>query len=208
MITGAGIASVFWKMPTGTQTHALYEATLIDQHLAASPLPGSALSPEEQPPFDLPYLPTLGDMPLADSGATKYGLTDSTPPALASRNIEQGQFIPPTWESTWDRPKPAEASAILQSLEPIRQIIEEKPLDIEPVDRDFPPGPDFDDLTNLTLPNAILDDKVQDEPVSTSPQPGFASALQPLQPLRFDGLSPLQPLQESELRSFSTLLFQ
>ncbi|MCL2005391.1 MAG: hypothetical protein FWG73_04420 [Planctomycetaceae bacterium] len=196
LLTGSGIATVFWKMPTGTEVHALYDSNVIDQDLAGVPLPDESIavfSLEERAHIVLPLL-EMG--PVTDNGSDKYAQVYPTSPAVASLHIEQGQFISPPRHT-----EPVIPQMIPQGIEPIRQILEEKPILLEPVDRDFPPRPDSVSTSLHTIEKSdelfsLFQDTERDTELILST---LTSELKPLPPFEFSGLSPLYPLQEAEL---------
>jgi len=211
LITGAGVSAVFWKMPKNTEPHALYHEGVAGKELAAVPLPNgsvAAISLEEMRLIDLP---TFDLAPVADEGAEKYAQVYPAPASLAIVNAKQGEeegnesFFTPV---------------IPQIFEPMREIIEEKPIAVEPFFRDFLPMPEsvsttersdelhttfhFVENSKAGFGNGDLLEQPVD-PFSERPADSFpiaaapVSALQPLQPIQFERLSPLLPLREIEL---------
>jgi len=106
----------------------------------------------------------------------------------------------------------------------MRQIIDEKPISVEPVNREFQSKPSSvstveksDEMLSIFhfAENRKADSELLSEP--ESPVDPFADtfaiaastpALQPLQPLQLDVLSPLLPLKETELQPISVLVTQ
>ena len=213
LVTGAGVSAVFWKMPKANEFHALYHEGVVNQELAAVPLPNestAAISPEEMRHITLPVF----DMaPIAADGAGKYAQVYPAPVALARVHAEQGEdaFEEEMFPFTPSTP---------QKFEPIRQIIEEKPLSIEPVRWDFPPIPtsvsttersdellaQFHFVENNRGEFADLSEQPID-PFSRTVTPVLAT-LQPLQPLQLGGHSSLLPLREINLQPLPEFVMQ
>ena len=200
LATGAGIAAVFWKMPQAAEFHALYHEGVIDQELAVVPLPSAtvaAISSEEMQQINLPR---LGMTPAIDDGALRYAQLFTAPAPLAAINAEQGRSAPE--EETFTPSTP-------QRFEPIRQVIEERPISVEPINRDFAPMPTTVSTTErsdelLTVFHFVENSRAElgnppGQPADPFPvaATSSASALQPLQPIQ---LSPLLPLQEIDLQ--------
>jgi len=200
LFTGAGVSAVFWKMPTSAGTYELYRADIADKNLAAVPLPSesvAAISSEEMGQIVLPAF-----APVVDTGMEKYAQIYEAPASLAAFHTEQPAHIPAS-------------SPVTRKFEPMRQIIEEKSISIEPVNRDFPAKPVSIDTTEKSdelrqrfqfaeNSKAELEHSMSEQPADpfakTAPP---TSSLQPLQPLQFAGLSPLLPLQENDLPPLS-----
>jgi len=213
LITGAGIAAVFWKMPTGNEMHDLYQAEIVDKALAKTPLPSESValfSPGEI------TLPTLDVAPALDGSAEKYTQVYSAPVSLAAFNTEQEKTASPVVEE-----EPAVMPVVPQKFEPMRQVVEKKPISIESVNREFQPKPTSvstleksDEMLSLFhfVGNSRADVDHSAEPAQPAdPFPVAAvptPPLQPLKPLSRDGLSPLLPLQEVELQPLSALSVQ
>ena len=212
LVTGAGVSAVFWKMPTANELHALYHEGVVDQELAAAPLPNESvpnISLEEMQQMSLPML-DFAPAPVADDGASQYAQVYPAPaPLVAAVNAVHGRDISQEIEETFTPVTP-------QKFEPVRQVIDEKPISVEPVNRDFPPMPTSVSTTErsdelLTAfhfvenSKAGLDNSPEQPtdpfPVATAAVP----ALQPLQPIQLDGLAPLLPLQEIDMTPFSVL---
>ena len=194
LITGSGIAAIFWKMPTGMEIHSLYDSNIIDQELAETPLPDESIAVFSLAERGHIVLPRLEMTPSADSGADKYATVYPAPPAIASLHIEQGQFVWPQEHTESIMPK-----MMPQSIEPIRQILEEKPMLIDPVDRDFPLRPDSMSTSLHTIEkHEELLSLFQDTPHDIDITPALMSGLQPLLPFEFSGLSPLHPSQDAD----------
>jgi len=212
LITGAGISAVFWKMPKANEFHALYHEGVVNPDLAAVPLPNesiAAISPEEMQQITLPVLDIA---PIAADGARKYAQVYPAPALLTMINTEHDRDV--LEEETPFTPFTP------QKFEPIRQIIEEKPISVEPVSRDFPPMPTsmsttersdelfatFHFVENNRAELADLPEQPTD-PFSRTVASALAT-LQPLQPLQFDGHSPLLPLREINLQPLPELVMQ
>jgi len=220
LVTGAGVAAVFWKMPQAAEHHALYHEGVVDQELAAVPLPSAAvaaITPEEMQQITLPR---LGMTPTIDDGALRYAQVFAAPAPLAAINAERGRSVPETETFTPITP---------QRFEPIRQVIEEKPISVEPVNRDFAPMPTSVSTTErsdelLTVFHFVENNRAElgnspgpptdpfpmrasadPFPVAATPS---ASALRPLQPIQLDGFSPLLPLREIDLQPLPALVMQ
>jgi len=224
LVTGTGIAAVFWKMPTAGESHALYHEGVVDQELAAVPLPNAmvaVISPEEMQQITLPR---LGVTPALDDGAQRYAQIYPASPPLAMLNAEQGRGLPEAEVFVPNAP---------QRFEPIRQIIEEKPISIEPVNWDFAPMPTSVSTTErsdeliatfhfvensrvgLDTPREQPTDPFPKRPpadpfavVAATPAPSSVSALQPLRPIQIDNLSSLLPLREIDLQPLPALVVQ
>jgi len=201
LVTGAGVSAVFWKMPTNNALHDLCHEGVIDKELRAVPLPHetiAAISPAEMQQMSLP---TLNMAPVADGGAEKYAQVYPAPASLAMTHAELGKNIPEEQEAS-------PAPTIPQKFEPMRQIIDEKPVSVEPVNRDFPPMPASVSITEksdelLTSFHFVENSRAALDKPAEQPADPFpitvVSELQPLQPLQLSGLAPLLPLQEIDL---------
>ena len=217
LMTGMGIAAVFWKMPNGAATHALCGEGIMDKNLAMAPLPSEAtamISPEEG---DQMALPTLDMVPVTASGAVQYGQIYPLPASLAVLNSEQEKTSLSAVE---------EESALVPvvpqtKFEPMRKISEETPISVESVDREFLPKPvsvstaeKMDELLTAfhfaANERAVFDDGAEaQQPADPFPVAATAtSGLQPLKPIRSGGLVPLTPLQSSELHPLPVLVAQ
>jgi len=212
LVTGAGVSAVFWKMPTANELHALYHEGVVDQELAAVPLPNESvpnISFEETQQMSLPMLDFA---PVADTGASKYAQVYPAPAPLVAANARQG----------WEVLEETEESIIPvtpQKLEPVRHVIDEKPISVEPVNRNFPPMPTSMGTTErsdklLAAFHFVENSKVEFDLLPEQPADPFPvvsaaiPALQPLQPIQLDGLSPLLPLQEIDMQPPSVLVTQ
>ena len=213
LVTGAGVSAVFWKMPKANEFHALYHEGVVSPELATVPLPNesiAAISPEEMQQITLPVLSIV---PVAADGAGKYAQVYPAPaPLLAVANAEQGGDTLEGEDFPFTPSTP-------QKFEPIRQVIEEKPILVEPVIRDFPPIPmsvstteksdelfaTFHFVENIRAELADHPEQPTD-PFSRTVTP--TTALQPLQPLQFDEHSSLLPLREITLQPFPELVMQ
>jgi hypothetical protein len=224
LIAGAGVASVFWKMPAGNEVHALYYEGVVDRNLAAAPLPSESIALFNVKEREEIMLPPPSVAPAMDSGLDKYAQAYPAPASLLVLNAESGRTVSP---ASAVKEQSASPSAIPQRMEPMRQTIEERPISIEPVNRDFPPKPDSVSITEKSdemlsefhfaaNSRASLDHLAEPAP-PTDPFPTDSfpvaaatatSMLQPLKPLQLNGLSPLLPLSEAELQSFPTLIAQ
>ena len=218
LITGAGVAAVFWKMPKANETHALYDEGVVDQELASFLSPDeavAAISPEEMQQMSLPMLEIA---PVSADGAGKYAQIYPVPAPLAMANAEQVKAVP--------KEEPVFPSAAPQKFEPMREIIEEKPISVEPVRRDFAPMPTTantiersDEL--LAMFHFVENSRIDLNSPSGQPSDPFPvqaadpfpvaatpalPALPHLQPLQLEGLSPLFPLQKIDLQPFAVQL--
>jgi hypothetical protein len=220
LVTGAGVAAIFWKMPKAAEFHALYHEGVVDQELAAVPLPSAvvaAISSEEMQQINLPR---LGVEPVLDEGIGRYAQAFPAPAPLAMINAEQSRSAPE--EETFAPNTP-------QRFVPIRQVIEEKPISVEPVNRDFAPMPTTVSTTErsdelLTVFHFVENSRAElgnppgqpadpfpiREPADPFPvaAAASASALQQLQPIQLDRLSPLLPLREIDLQPLPVLVVQ
>jgi len=209
LVSGLGIASVFWKMPGGGETYSLYHNEVMDQNLAATTLPDelrALISPEQQAQMSLPMLDVE---PAVGGGTEKYtqlyeppaSLVNEPPASLATRAAEPEKAVLPALEKELLVP---------QRFEPMRPVIGEKPLSVEHVNKDFQPKPDSVSTAEkseemqamfLFVGNNRMEMDRSSEPVPPmDPFPAdlfpivSAPALQPLQPLHIGNLSPLLPL--------------
>jgi len=219
LITGMGISAIFWKMPQGNGSHALYYEGMIDQGLAATPLPSESfatLPPEVRGQMTLPELDFT---PMAAEGIPKYTQVYTPPVSLAARNSDF-----PRVDTVSADENPVLVPIVPQRFEPMRQIMDEKPITVEPVDREFQSKPSSvstveksDEMLSMFhfAENRRADSDLLSE--TESPVDPFADAftiavttpaLQPLQPLQLDALSPLLPLKNSELQPVSVQVTQ
>ena len=210
LVTGAGVTAVFWKMPKTSEFHALYHEGIVDQELTAVPLPNESvatITPEEMQQISLPML----DMaPVMSSGAEKYAQVYPAPALLAIVNTEQDREIPEESESPF-------TPVIPQKFEPMRQIIEEKPISVEPVSRDFPPQPtsvsttERSDELHATF-HFVENSRAGQDTLPEQPANPFSNIATPtastLQRFQLSNLSPLQPLREIDLQPLPELVTQ
>ena len=205
LVMGLGIASIFWKMPSGNGTHhALFAEGMVDQNLAATPLPCESLallSHEERTQISLP---TLDIGPVAGVPTGMVVQIYEPPLALLALHTPEPESV--------ITPVSLEAVSVSQQrFEPMRHVVE-KPILVEPACRDFPSKPTSvstvetsDELLTLFQfaenSLATVDESAEPEPPS-NPFP-VASAesvtvamptLQPLTPIQFGNLAPLTPL--------------
>ena len=214
LITGAGVAAVFWKMPKTAESHALYHEGVIDQDLAAVPLPhelAAAVSPEEMKLISLSMLDDV--VPIVAEGVEKYAQVYPVPESLAAVNAVQGRIVPE---------KEIFAPAAPQRFEPMREVIDEKPISVEPVSQEFLPTPvsastversdEFVAAFHFVENSRSVFGNVPEQPSDPFPEmvagSPAASPLQPLQPLQLDKLSPLLPLREIDFRPLPALIVQ
>ena len=203
LATGVCVAAVFVKMPKSTGTHTLCSEGDVNSELAAVPLPNEAVATLLPTEMQRIVLPTLEMTPVTDDGAEKYAQAYPAPPSLAMINTEQGRSVL--------EEEPSLAPAASQKFEPMREIIEEKPIFVEPVNRDFPPEPtsvstiersdrfvsSFHFVENSRAEHAEVPGQPTDLfPIAVAPA---ISILQPLQPLQLGGLQSLPPLREIDL---------
>ena len=229
LITGMGISAIFWKMPNGNAHYALYHDGIIDSGLMVTPLPSESialLSLEERKQV---MLPELEVSPVADGGIGKYTQVYEPPASVAVLDSESRKI-----DSVVVEVEPVFAPVVPQKFEPMRPVIEEKPIAVESVSLEFQPKPTSvstveksDELLSMFLfaENSRVDfDRLaeSDSAESDSAEPidpfsgadSFsravvsASELQPLKPIQLERLSPLLPLQESDLPSLSALIAQ
>jgi len=215
LITGMGISAIFWKMPKGGENHALCHAGIIDQGLAATPLPSETvaiLSPEEREGMTLPKLDYT---PVADNVIEQYAQVYAPPVSLAARSSDL-----PKIDTVSAKGESALVPIAPKKFEPMRQIIEEKPISVEPVNREFQSKPNSvstveksDEMLSRFhfAANRRADSERLSEP--ESPMDPFAiavhaSTLQPLQSLQLETLSPLLPLKNTDLQSIPVLVTQ
>jgi len=209
LITGAGVAAVFWKMPKAAELHALYHEGAVCKELVAVPLPSdmvAAISSEEMGLFDLP---TLEMAPAFAGGAAQYGQVYPAPAPLARAHAEQ--------VGAEDAEASSFAPVAPQKFQPMREMIEEKPISVEPVGRDFAPMPTsvstsersdellatfhFVENARVVEHNSLLGQLMEDPfPIMEPPSVPVVSTLQPLRPSQFDNLSPLIPVREINLQ--------
>jgi len=215
MITGTGVSAVFWKMPCNGEFHALYHEGVVDKNLPDVPLPSEAIAAISLDEMQRMELPILEYAPVADDGVGKYAQVYAPPASLAMLNAEREKIPLLTEEEEPFKP------IIPQKFEPMRQIVDEQPVSVESVSRDFPPKPmgistaeRSDEMITLFhfAENSRANFESETEPVQPmDPFPIAATsapALQPLKPLLFENLSPLLPLQESELHPRPTQIPQ
>lgn len=209
LFTGAGVAAIFWQMPTGSEYYDLCQADVVDKDLAAVPLPHESVAVISPEAMQQIVLPTLGVAPTADSGAEKYAQAYDPPASLESIHPIENK-TPILVEE--------ESPVALQKFEPMRHIVEKKPIVLEPVDHDFLPKPESvstaeksDEMLSKFhfAENGKSDYDTSSVPLPPTdpfplPQPS-ESPLQPLQPLSADGLSPLLPLLEEKLQPLAAL---
>lgn len=210
LITGAGVSAVFWKMPNSGEPHALYPEKIVGKGLAAVPLPSdmvAAISHEEMQQMELP---ALDFTPVADGGVDKYAQVYQMPATLAMLNVGQDNVVPLVEEI-----KPSPPPSIPQKFEPIRHIVEKKPISLEPVSRDFMSKPvsvniadrsdellmEFQFVKNNKVNFDQADSENETEPAPpVDPFPITVASipmLQPLKPLSWDNiLPPLLPLED------------
>ena len=206
LITGTGAAAVFWKMPKASELHSLCHEGVIDKELAAVPLPSdmvAALSSEEMGLFSLPTLETA---PVLADGAAQYGQVYQAPAPLAKAHAGQVEVEAVSESSS--------VPIAPQKFVPMRDVIEEKPISVEPVSRDFAPMPTSVSTTERSdelmaqfhfvenaraernSPQGLLEDPF---PRIETPSMPVVATLQPL-PFQLDGLSPLIPVREIDLQ--------
>ena len=209
LLTGAGISAVFWKMPQSVELYDFCHAGIVDSNLAAIPLPSESMVDE------MIMLPLLDVVPVADSGVEKYAQVYPAPASLAVANVEPGNTNPPTAET-----EPSVMPVVPQKFEPMRQIVEEQPIFVESVHRNFLQKPasvstveKSDELlkefhfatNNRAEANDTETFEEPADPFSHASAPVSTSVLQPLSPLQLDGLLPLLPLPTDELQPLSAL---
>jgi len=218
LITGMGLSAIFWKMPQSNERHALYCEGSIDQGVAATPLPSESiatLSPEVR---ERMTLPELDFTPIAAEGIPKYTQVYPLPVSLAARNSDSRVVTVSADEESVTVP------IVPQRFEPMRQIIDEKPISIEPVNREFQLKPSSvstveksDEMLSMFhfAENSRADsDLLSEQELPVDPfTDTFAIAvnapsLQPLQPLQPDALSPLLPLKSTDLQPLPVLITQ
>ena len=208
LIMGLGIASIFWKMPSGDGTrHALFHGDVICDILTTTPLPCESLAllaPEERALIDLPVLDIA---PMTGGGADKIAQMYEPPAVLIIHTPEEAKTTSPVMSEVAENEEPVTP----QRFTPMRQVAE-KPISLEPGDRDFQPKPtsvcitEKSDELNIKFQfaensRASVDDSAEPElpsdPFSTASVPIVSASvptLQPLTPIHFGNLSPLQPL--------------
>jgi len=199
LFTGAAVSAVFWQMPTSADSYNLYHAEVADPMLAAVPLPSESVASISSAEMKEMVLPDLA--PIVDTGVEKYAQVYEAPASLAAHNTEVKKVAEPSFAPP----------GLPQKFAPMRQIVEEKPIAVEPVNRDFPPLPVSVNTTEKSDELTLLFNFVENDRTFEQPADPFAvtatpaiSSLQPLQSIQFVGLSPLLPLQESELLPLST----
>ena len=202
LFTGAGVSAVFWKMPTSAGRYELCHADNVDKNLVSVPLPNQSVAALTTDEMDQIVLPAFDITPITDSGGEKYAQIYEAPASLVSLNMET-TVEEPVW------------TAGPQKFEPMRQIVEEKPISLEPIDRDFLSKPVSVSTTEKSdellqrfhfAENSRFEHSVSGQPTDPFAETIKSTALlQPLQPLQLASLSPLLPLQEDELMSLPTL---
>ena len=215
LVMGFGIASVFWKIPTNTETHhALFHGDMVDENIMATPLPCESLALLPHHERMQIELPTLDIAPVVGDGRDKIAQLYEPPAALIARISEprvsepEETFFPVTAE-------PVSLEELLPS-QPMRHIVE-KPIMVELVDRDFPSKPEsvcttersdillttfhfaensrasVGDSTELALPSDPFSATLPSVVVPSAAFPPMPT-LQPLVPIEFGNLAPLLPL--------------
>lgn len=214
LITGLGVAGIFWKMPKNAEQHDLYHTEIVGNDLAAVSLPGelsSLIAPGEL------SLPASDISPAMDDGQERYTHVYQLPEPLAALEAEQKKMDEPAVEEE-ESPPPA----VPQKFAPMRQSTVELPIDINAVNREFQSKPvsvstaeKSDELHSAFhfAANSRMDFEDSAEPAPPmDPFPiaaaSTASSLKPLTPVRLSGLSPLLPLQDSELQSLPVQIAQ
>jgi len=205
LFTGAGVSAVFWKMPVCADRYELCHADHVDKHLVSVPLPSRSVAALTTDEMDQIVLPAFDMVPITDSGEAKYAQVYEAPASLVSLNMET-KVEEPAWTAT------------PQKFEPMRQIVEERPFSVEPINRDFlskPVSVNTTEKSDELLQRFHFAENSRAEferSVSGQPADPFATeaskptaSLQPLQPLQLASLSPLLPLQEDELMPLPTL---
>ena len=221
LATGTGVSAVFWKMPKASDSHALYNNGVADPELAMVPLPNetsAAISHEEMQQI---ILPDFDIAPVAADGAGQYAQVYPAPGPLAMANMEHIGALP-------EEKEPALIPVVPQEFKPMREMIDEKPISVEPVNWDFAPMPTSMSTTersdellatfHFVENSRVENNRINSNNLSEPPADPFPlhpadpfpiantltlSTLPPLQPLQLDGLSPLLPLREIDLQSFA-----
>ena len=124
LFTGAGVSAVFWKMPTSADRYELCHADNVDKNLVSVPLPNQSTAALTTDEMNQMVLPTFDMAPITDGGEAKYAQVYEAPASLVSLNTKT-KVEEPAWTAT------------PQKFEPMRQIVEERPISIEPINRDF-----------------------------------------------------------------------
>ena len=202
LLSGAGMAAIFWKMPQNAELYDLCHAGIIDKDLATVPLPDeSIVSISSDELLQMP-LPVLDIAPVRDSGVEKYAQIYAAPASLAVFNAEQGKIDPSSAEE-----ESVFVPVVSHKFEPMRQIVEKKPISVEPVNRDFQQKPasinTIEKSDELHTMFRFAENSKEDIGNSATVQPAdpfpvmdvSTSTLQPLMPIEYDRqLSPLSPL--------------
>ncbi|MDR3182783.1 MAG: hypothetical protein LBT89_07680 [Planctomycetaceae bacterium] len=215
LLTGAGVAAVFWQMPD--QHAALYDIcdqAVVDQQVAAAPLPKEAISHATIDDIQQMSLPALDTKLSADNGKGKYAQAYPAPAALdnmlknsaADAAKPTGAAAPRETEPEF---VPQKELLAVQKIEPVRQMIPAVPITAETVDKTFQEKPknSFDDSAvndemttlfqfaeNINAENASKAKDVPENPFSQNIA-AAANTLKPLEPLLPQSRhAPLQPL--------------
>ena len=161
-------------------------------------------------------LPKLDYTPVADNVIEQYAQVYPPPVSLAARNSDFSKI-----ETVSAKEESVLVPPVPKKFEPMRQIIEEKPIFVEPVNREFQSKPNSvstveksDEMLSMFhfAANRRADSDCLSEP--ESPEDPFAiaaaltSVLQPLRSLQLDTLSPLLPLKNTDLQSIPVLVTQ
>jgi hypothetical protein len=200
LFTGAGVSAVFWKMPTSAEFYDLYQPDVVDKELAGVPLPNEAVAAISSEEMKQISLPALEIAPVIDDGAKKYAQAYEPPASLAATHAAKDNSPAVEAESPVEPASP-------KKFEPMRRVVEKKPIDVETINDVFLPKPESvstaeksDELlaTFQFAENGKADfASAADMELPADPFPVTTAAptqLQPLQPLTSSGLSPLLPL--------------
>ncbi|MDR3234295.1 MAG: hypothetical protein LBT46_11645 [Planctomycetaceae bacterium] len=201
LLTGSGIAAVFWKMPEhNAGLYDICDQSVVDPQLAAVPLPKDSLSHATISEIEQMSLPVLEGNSSADTGSGKYAQAYPVPEGIAAarnaatsvgdagRKDGEAKFVP----------------IAAQKIEPVRRMIPAVPMTAETVNKTFHEKPKNsfdtsavnDEMTVLFQfaenLNAENESKAKDSP--ENPFSAAVNHLKPLEPLPKSRMLPLQPL--------------
>jgi hypothetical protein len=193
LLTGAAVAAVFWKMPSRNVSYELCAPSIVNQDLAAVPMPGEIQGEK----IEGMSLPSLDKHPVADEGVTKYAQVYEPPAAL-----KQNQSDNPATTAE----EPAEPAAT--KFEPMQRIDARKPIAVETLRNEFQAKPSTeteyaarnDEVVNLFRFAENNDPLIETPPAAPADPFSAASAVPPAEMMQSEGLSPLLPLEHDELK--------
>ena len=208
LITGAGVAAVFWKMPKANELHPLSHDHVAGTDLVAVPLPSDAIAAVTPDEEHLLVFSAPDFAPVVADGVAQYGQVYQAPAPLA-RGFAEGVGV------VEEREASVIAPTAPQKFEPMRDILEDKPISVEPISREFAPMPTSVSTTErsdelLARFHFVVNDRAERSdlpelptdlfPIREAPSVPVVSTLQPLPPVQRDHLFPLIPFRDIELQ--------